>query len=351
MPINSAQTSLKLKSLIDQLKKDQIRVNPKYQRSGQIWPLRAKSFLVETVLLDMPIPRVLLHKVASPASAHHSDIIDGQQRCTILQEYRDGLFALTADIDTRSLHGKSFGELASTFRDRFNNYTVFVDEYSGVTHKQIRQVFRRLNYYTAPLNAAEQRHAQFYGELGQFVEEQSALWNPVFVKLRVFTARQLRRKADQQLMAEIVDAMLNGISTPTAKTLRDVYEGHERQFTSARSFASKLAEARTRIEKWDRLKRGKLKKQYQMFSLILAVTHALGDLAALRTDLGAQKRIRNDAEVLEAFKPLERAVQMKVERGPYARFWAASHEKTNVRENRLKRCKYFYSAITGKGTR
>src|SRR6266704_5622720 len=98
MPINSAQTSLKLKSLIDQLKKDQIRVNPKYQRSGQIWPARAKSFLVETVLLDMPIPRVLLHVIDPPPEPPHEiDIIDGQQRCTILAEFRSGGFALTAD--------------------------------------------------------------------------------------------------------------------------------------------------------------------------------------------------------------------------------------------------------------
>jgi len=347
MPISPDQKSFTLNSLIDQLTDKKIRINPKYQRSGQIWPARAKSFLVETVLLGMPIPRVLLHKVDSPTPPHHSDIIDGQQRCTILKEYRDNGFALTGDVDTDNLHGKYFRDLTPRYRDLFDKYTVLIDEYSGVTHQQIRQVFRRLNYYTAPLNAAEQRHAQFYGELSRFVEEQSVLWQPIFSTLRVFTKRQIRRKADEQLMAEIVDAMLKGISTATAKSLRTVYQEHERQFSSAADFGRKLARARARMQKWKASKGSKLTKHYQIFSLVIAVIHAESDLAALRADLGASRPIRSDDEVQQALKPLDHAVRTKIERGKYAAFWAASHEKTNVRENRLKRCKYFYSALTG----
>src|SRR5882672_12811855 len=99
MSIKPTHATLTLKSLLDHLDGEEIRVNPKYQRSGQIWPARAKSFLVETVLLGMPIPRVLLHKVDSPTPPHHSDIIDGQQRCTILKEFRQNGFTLTEDVD------------------------------------------------------------------------------------------------------------------------------------------------------------------------------------------------------------------------------------------------------------
>ncbi len=350
MAITPTETSLTLKNLIDQLRQEKLRINPRYQRSGKIWPTRAKSFLVETVLLDMPIPRVLLHKVDSPSPPHHSDIIDGQQRCTILAEYRDNGFALTADVDTPRFRGKFFRDLPAQDRKLFDNYTVPIDQYSRVTPKEIRQVFRRLNYYTAPLNAAEQRHAQFYGEFCRFVEEQSALWGTAFAQLRAFTKRQLIRKADQQLMTEIVDAMLKGISTPTANSLRDVYQAHERQFSSAGDFARKLDRARVRIQRWGDLRRTKLTKQYQMFSLVLATIHAESNLVALKSDLGAPHSILPDHEVLEALKPLDKAVRMKVRGGRYAPFWTASHEKTNVRENRLKRCRYFYAAITGKGT-
>lgn len=353
MPASIAPTSdvMRLEELISSIQGGRIWINPEYQRSGQIWPARAKSFLVETVLRGMPIPRVLLHVIDPPPEPPHQlDIIDGQQRCTVLKEFRNGEFALTADIDDQNNHGKVFSQLTSRQRAAFNDYDIPIDKYTGITPAQIRQVFRRLNYYTAPLNAAEQRHAQFYGELSRFVEGQSRAWQNTFQQLRAFTRRQLRRKADQQLMAELVDAMLNGISTPTAKSLRDVYQRHERQFSSARNFQGRLERARAQIDVWAGagLRRNRLmRKHYHLFSLVMALIHTQGDLAALRRDLGRPKQLLPDNEILSALQKLEEAAKNKVESGRYAPFWGATREKTNVRQNRLTRCIYFYRALSG----
>jgi hypothetical protein len=337
-----------LATLIEQLRGSRISVNPKYQRSGQVWPARAKSFLVETVLVGMPIPRVLLHKLDDATPPHHSDIIDGQQRCYTLWQFRDNRFALTTDVDSRNLHGRRYRDLTPQQRRAFDSYPVPVDRYRDVTSAQIRQVFRRLNYYTAPLNAAEQRHAQFYGELSRFVEEQAAAWQPTLTNLKVFARKQLTRKADEQLMAEIVDAMLNGISTATAKSLRTVYQRHERQFSSAADFRRRLDRARTALSAWQELRGNSLMKHYHVFSLVVALLHAQGNLASIRDDLGPALPLRADTQIPSALQPLERAVRTRVRRGIYAPFWTASQEKTNVRENRLKRCRYFYAALTGR---
>ncbi len=350
MAITPVDDVMRLADLILGIQSGWIQTNPEYQRSGQIWPLRAKSFLVETVLLEMPIPRVLLHAIDRPDLPHEIDIIDGQQRCTVLAEFRSGGFALSADIDDENNHGKTFSQLTSRQRSIFDNYPVRIDQYSGITHLQIRQVFRRLNYYTAPLNAAEQRHAQFYGELSRFVETQSKAWRDTFVKLRAFTRTQRLRKADQQLMAELVDAMLNGISTPTAKSLRDVYQKHERRFPSARNFEIRLNRARAQIDAWAALglRRNRLmRKHYHLFSFILALIHAQTDLAAVRSDLRASKALLTDERIIASLKKLEDAAKRKVTVGIYAPFWKASSEKTNVKLNRVMRCKYFYRALTG----
>jgi hypothetical protein len=346
-PIEPDGDHVPLLELIEQIEDGSIQVNPKYQRSGQIWPARAKSFLVETVLIGMPIPRVLLHSLANPNPPHHSDIIDGQQRCSILVEFRADRFALTTDVDDENLHGKRFSNLSSREQNNFDGYSVPIDRYAEVTPKQIRQVFRRLNYYTAALNAAEQRHAQFYGELSRFIEEETALWQPVFAQMRAFTKRQLARKADEQLMAEIVDAMLNGISTTTAKSLRDVYGRYERQFPSAPDFRRKLKRARDQVSGWGWVRGGPLTKHYQLFGMILGVIHATGDLASLRSALGPAVPLRPEPRITHAFASLSTAIREKVDSGAYAKFWAASHEKTNVKENRTTRCKYFYRALTG----
>lgn len=347
MSIKPKSKARNLKELLGQLDRGEIKVNARYQRSGEIWPARAKSFLVETVLRGMPVPRVLLHKLSKETPPHHSDIIDGQQRCSILGEYRKDGFALSGDLDNEGLLGKVFSELPSRLRQAFDDYEVPIDEYEGVNHNQIRQVFRRLNYYTAPLNPAEQRHAQFFGELSRFVEDQCQRWRSLFENLHVFTAMQLRRRADEQLMAEIVAAMLNGVSTTTAKSLRAVYQKHERQFSSGPDFARRLDKARNRIEGWDALGRSKLRKHYHLFSLTIAVIHAETGLKSVEDYLGPKRAVRSNDEVLRAFETLDNAIRFKTERGRYAGFWIASREKTNVQVNRLKRCKYFYNALTG----
>src|SRR5437762_12301129 len=141
MSIKPKQKTLQLKILLDELDGEQIRIDTTYQRSRKIWPSRAKSFLVETILRGMPIPRILLHRIAAPTSAHHTNIIDGQQRCTILQEYRRDDFALTDHVDTKGLRGKSYTQLSGRLRAKFDSYDVPIDEYTDVTHKDIRHVF------------------------------------------------------------------------------------------------------------------------------------------------------------------------------------------------------------------
>src|SRR5207249_1531435 len=76
-PIAPTSNVMRLEDLISGIQGGRIRINQEYQRSGQIWPARAKSFLVATVLLGMPIPRVLLHVIdPKPEPPHQLDIID-----------------------------------------------------------------------------------------------------------------------------------------------------------------------------------------------------------------------------------------------------------------------------------
>src|SRR5437867_3014556 len=137
MAITPVSSTIKLGELISKLQGRHIRVNRTYQRSGGIWPPRAKSFLVETVLLGMPIPRVLLHDFAPPRPPHETDIIDGQQRCTILRQFREGSFALTSAVEHSVFDGKRFADLSSTQREFFNLHPVPIDRYSGIASRKI----------------------------------------------------------------------------------------------------------------------------------------------------------------------------------------------------------------------
>ncbi len=347
MPTHPRSFFIDLGELLDQIADGTYKVNYDYQRSGSIWPVRARSFLVETILLGMPIPRVLVNCLSEAPPPHQWDIIDGQQRCFSLRQFRAGKFALSSDVDDQRLVGKRFDELSARLQEKFNSYQVPIDEYSNYTPAQIRQVFRRLNFYTAPLVPAEQRHAQFSGELGRFVEDQAKQWKPLFLSLGVFSRKNIDRKAHEQLMAEVVDAMANGISTPTAKTLRVFYKAFDSQFPSSRNFRRRLDAARELVAQVGPMQPIALSKHYQMFALMLASIHSISELTSLTADLGPQAPQRADSQVAHSLDMMGRAINEKQEHGRYAQFWAASHEKTNTRENRLKRCQYYFEALTG----
>jgi hypothetical protein len=63
------------------MKSKDIIVNRSYQRSDKVWPPAARSYLVETVLLGYPIPKLSLHQRTDVKSRKViSEIVDGQQR-------------------------------------------------------------------------------------------------------------------------------------------------------------------------------------------------------------------------------------------------------------------------------
>ena len=65
----------------EMLDRKEVRVNREYQRSDEVWPRTAQSFLVETILLNFPVPKLFLHQQADPRTGRPiKEIVDGQQR-------------------------------------------------------------------------------------------------------------------------------------------------------------------------------------------------------------------------------------------------------------------------------
>lgn len=343
----------KLANLIAGIEAKTTFINPKYQRSGEAWPRKAKSFLVETILLEMPIPPVLLHKLTQARGTVEEDIIDGQQRCEALQQFKDGKFALTKNIDTKRWRGKRWDDLSDENQATFNDYVVSLDIYQNVDYKTIRSVFRRLNYYTAPLNAAEQRHARFTGEVSDFLEEERALWQALLKDIGTFKKKQLDRRRDVQLLTEVLEAMVNGISTAKSDVLEKFFEQHDPSFSQAESCRKRLANAREYIAQIANLEGTSLTKPYQLFSMILAIMHSQQHLPKFKATFpGATtpcppaqfaKRLAPLAAVLE----VDEVADLSPPQQRWIAFYRASAEGTNVSDARTERFLTYLQLLTG----
>lgn len=153
-------------SLIDQIKSEtlhlrQISNRPYFQRK-YVWPDRLASRLIESILLNVPIPPCYL----AQDKDFTLDVIDGQQRIFSVFRFIDNQFKLIGLETLSSLNKKSFHELDPTDRRKIETYTLRCVVITNNSSPEVKfDVFERLNTNTMPLNNQELRNSISRGSL------------------------------------------------------------------------------------------------------------------------------------------------------------------------------------------
>ena len=214
---------LVISSLIDQIKDQTIHLRqvsdrPKFQRR-YVWPEKLASRLIESILLNVPIPPCYL----AQDSDFKLDVIDGQQRIFSIYRYIDNQFRLR-DLEVRTdLNSKSFFQLSATIQRQIQTYTlrcVIVTNHSDPELKF--EVFERLNTSTVPLNAQELRKSVSRGPLIDLLEVLATdkAW------LKIFNRKVPdRRMRDEELILRFFAFQVLGLgsySTPHKHWLNEV---------------------------------------------------------------------------------------------------------------------------------
>jgi hypothetical protein len=256
------------------MKRKDIIVNHDYQRSYGVWPLAARSFLIETILLNYSIPKLSLYQVTDIKSRRtYKEIIDGQQRSSTILDFYEGKFRLSGLSDVTDASNKYYSDLDPEFQQRFLDYSLSVDLFISATPDQIREVFRRINSYTVPLNREEQRHAIYQGDFKWFIYGLSKKHDQNFVNLGVFNERQLLRMADAKLLSDVTHAFLNGITTTTAANLDKLYKEYDGKFSESKEISSRINQSINTILTMSGIHSSPLMKPFMIYSLVLALSH------------------------------------------------------------------------------
>lgn len=342
-------TNMTVQDFLAALDRKEIVVNREYQRSDGVWPETARSYLIETVLFEFPIPKLALHQVTDVLTGtSHKELVDGQQRCATLKAFREDAFKLASVVEHSELRGLRYSALSHEQRLTFLNYQLNIDLFLGAEPKEIREVFRRMNSYTVPLNPEEQRHALYQGTFKWFLHRLGLSLNEAWVEMGIFGQKPLVRMADTKLLAEICHAMMHGIKTTNKKLLDGLYRDNDTAFPQDAEFDRRITEAVAILREWRELHGTVLAKPFQVYALLLALTHVQDPVPALQAahTVSAVTPINRDAAV-ERLSRCVRAIDEEVETGRYARFVKASSEKTNVKEEREVRFAEFCDAIGG----
>ena len=354
--MRTVPTNMTIADYCQAMQRKEIIVNNEYQRSDKVWPPPARSYLVETVLQDFPIPKLSLHQKTDIKSRRITkEIVDGQQRSRALLDFYEDKFVLAKSIETSEWVGLKFSSMEDVLQQQFMDYQLSIDLFTAASDAQVREVFRRMNSYTIPLNQEEQRHAKWQGLFKWFVHQIARRYDQAFLVLGLFTEKSLVRMQDTKLITEICRALLYGIETTKAAQLDEMYRIFDEQFQFGEEWSQRLSTAFDQLLQWEDLHKTSLMKPHIAYTLLLALTHVRKTVPQLQKhfsspnltqldELAVLARLTDMAEALEVsedeFKQLTPTLQG---------FVAGSEARTNVKEQRVKRFVSFCEALTMSG--
>jgi len=348
--LNTVSTDMTVADFCNAFTRREIVVNRDYQRSDKVWPDVAKSFLVETLILGYPMPKLSMHQITDVATRQTTkEIVDGQQRAsTIVQFFKDEL-KLSNGLETERIAGKRLSDLDSDDQASFLDYAISMDLFIAAPPEEVREVFRRMNSYTVPLNPEEQRHAVYQGLFKWFIYHLARQYSPALVRMGGFSEKQIVRMNDAKLLTELSHALLNGITTTSKAKLDALYKDKDRDFPEERDLQVRLAASLDMIIGWEDIHSTRLMKPYHLYSLILAITHATEPVPALTSIVAGGTGLVDRTDLLRNLSWLNEALDAGEDGAasrPYARFVQASSSKTNTAGSRVERFESMFTAVT-----
>ena len=326
------------------MKSGEIFPNKEYQRSDQVWPAAARSYLIDTILLGYPIPKLsLAQNTDLKTRKTFKEIVDGQQRSQAILDFFDGNLRLTAKS---IFSGKKYGSLDEKYQQKFLEYALSVDLFVGATPADIREVFRRINSYTVPLNPQEQRHARFQGVFKWFVVDLTQQYAQVLVDIGVFKENQISRMADAQFFTEVSMSIVEGISTYSKAKLDKFYETHDDSFSQESELQTAFRDAFGDIIAMKSLHQTSMMKPSNFFTLLIAILHCRNRFPLLNLiyDFGQKTKVKiQEAEV--QLTTLAEAINSEAPLKKFAAFVDASGEGNNTITKRSERFKWCCKAL------
>ena len=182
-----------------------LEIRPDFQRK-EVWTDAAKVMLMDTILKNIPMPKLYFQAIIRSADTFRI-VIDGQQRIKAILSFLHDEYGLEAPYNGQYLHAK-YSELPVRVQEQFLSYRIDVNEIRNASDEIVREIYSRVNKYTFALNKQELRRADYPGEYLRLSEELAE--DPFFEDARIFTIANSRRMGDVEYVSELLALLLSG---------------------------------------------------------------------------------------------------------------------------------------------
>jgi uncharacterized protein with ParB-like and HNH nuclease domain len=275
-----------------------------FQRNP-VWSDRQKSALIDTILLEYPIPELYMQELTDSSGNQKHVVVDGQQRIRAVLTFIAGDF----ELDEESPHwpNLTFDDLSQEDRKKLFEYNFVVRLLPEMPDEELRAIFQRINKNTVTLNAQELRHATYWGPFIKLMEELADLefWS----NAAIFSANDRRRMIDVEFVSELAIAVLNGLQNKK-RNLEEFYQQYETKFEEAEHLRGIFLKVLGELEQLlPNISKTRWRKKSDFYTLFLEFSNH-----AEKLPLSAEARQNATNTLLEFASKVDAVIREEIER-------------------------------------